>query len=47
VEQTLKEAELIKQSKQRVKMHEELKKSIQKVINSPILGFNARRACAI
>ena len=44
VEQTLKDAELIKQFKQLDKMPEDEKKSILKVINALIRDFNARQA---
>ncbi len=44
VEQTLKDAELIKQFKQLDKMPEDEKKSILKVLNALIRDFNARQA---
>jgi len=44
VEQTLKDAELIKQFKQHDKMPEDEKKSILKVLNALIRDFNARQA---
>ncbi len=47
VEQTLKDAELIKQFKQLDKLPDEEKKSILKVINALIRDFNARQAYAI
>jgi len=47
VEQTLKDAELIKQFKQLDKLPEEEKKSILKVIGALIRDFNARQAYAI
>jgi len=44
VEQTLKDAELIKQFKQLDKLPEDEKKSILKVLNALIRDFNARQA---
>ena len=43
-EQTIKEAEMIKQFKQLDKMPEDEKKSILKVLNALIRDFNARQA---